>query len=98
MTRNTSVRRHFCGVLAHSGVSPVSPHERKDRYWQVIVDPEESGSYADRMSFEVEVKYRAIDHHHVGLQLLEMGAVAGETVDQEDTYLSHPARDLAVTN
>ncbi len=50
------------------------------------------------MSFEVEVKYRAIDHHHVALQLLEMGAVAGETVNQEDTYLSHPARDFAQTN
>jgi adenylate cyclase class 2 len=50
------------------------------------------------MNFEVEVKYRADDHHHVTLQLLEMGAVAGETVDQEDTYLSHPARDFAITN
>jgi adenylate cyclase class 2 len=50
------------------------------------------------MSFEVEVKYRSDDHYHVTLQLLEMGAVAGETVDQEDTYLSHPARDFALTN
>jgi adenylate cyclase class 2 len=44
------------------------------------------------------VKYRTVDHYHIALQLLEMGAVAGETVNQEDTYLSHPARDFAVTN
>jgi adenylate cyclase class 2 len=50
------------------------------------------------MSFEVEVKYRAADHDQVARQLVEMGAVAGETVDQEDTYLSHPARDFGQTN
>jgi adenylate cyclase class 2 len=50
------------------------------------------------MSFEVEVKYRTDDHGHVARQLLDMGAVAEGAVDQEDTYLSHPARDFAETN
>jgi adenylate cyclase class 2 len=50
------------------------------------------------MSFEVEVKYRAVDHGNVVRQLLAMGAVAGGTAHQEDTYLSHPARDFAETN
>lgn len=50
------------------------------------------------MSFEVEVKYRVDNHGQVTRKLLERMAVAGGAVDQEDTYLSHPARDFAVTN
>jgi adenylate cyclase, class 2 len=50
------------------------------------------------MSFEVDVKYRVDNHGQETRKLLEMMAVAGGTVDQEDTYLSHPARDFAVTN
>src|SRR5271157_4632222 len=49
------------------------------------------------MSFEVEVKYRAVDHDHLVQRLVQMGAVAGEAVDHEDTYLNHPARDFAQT-
>src|SRR5512135_2367010 len=50
------------------------------------------------MSFEVEVKYRLVDHDHLVQRLAQMGAVAGEVVDQEDIYLSHPSRDFAQTN
>src|SRR5271157_613133 len=49
------------------------------------------------MSFEVEVKYRAVDHDHLVECLVQMGAVTGEAVDHEDTYLSHPARDFTQT-
>ena len=49
------------------------------------------------MSFEVEVKYRAVDHDHLVQRLVQMGAVAGEAVDHEDIYLNHPARDFAQT-
>ena len=65
---------------------------------QLIVDPGESGPYADCMSFEVEVKYRAVDHDHLARQLTHKGAVATGAVDQQDVYLSHPARDFAATN
>jgi adenylate cyclase class 2 len=50
------------------------------------------------MSFEVEVKYRAVDHDHLVGQLARRGAIATGVVDQQDTYLSHPARDFARTN
>ncbi len=50
------------------------------------------------MGFEVEVKYRAVDHDRLARQLAELGAVAGPVIDQEDVYLSHPARDFARTN
>jgi len=49
------------------------------------------------MSFEVEVKYRAVDHDHLVQRLVKMGAVAGEVVEHEDVYLSHPARDFGQT-
>ncbi len=49
------------------------------------------------MSFEVEVKYRAVDHDHLVQRLVKMGAVAGEAVEHEDIYLSHPARDFGQT-
>ena len=44
------------------------------------------------MSFEVEVKYRAVDHDHLLKKLGQIGAVAGAAVDHEDIYLNHPAR------
>lgn len=50
------------------------------------------------MSFEVEVKYRSVDHDHLVQRLLQMGATPSDVVDQEDTYLGHPARDFALTN
>jgi adenylate cyclase, class 2 len=49
------------------------------------------------MSFEIEVKYRTVDHDRLLERLVQMGAVAGAAVDHEDTYLSHPARDFAQT-
>jgi adenylate cyclase class 2 len=49
------------------------------------------------MSYEVEQKYRTVDHDRVLRQLLELGAVAAGTLDQEDTYLNHPSRDFALT-
>ncbi len=50
------------------------------------------------MSFEVEVKYRAVDHDHLVECLLQAGAVAGAVVDHVDIYFSHPVRDFARTN
>ena len=50
------------------------------------------------MNFEVEVKYRAVNHDHLVECLWQAGAVAGAVVDQLDTYFSHPVRDFARTN
>jgi adenylate cyclase, class 2 len=50
------------------------------------------------MSFEVEVKYSSVDHDYLVERLMQMGAVAGEVVNHEDIYFSHPARDFAQTN
>jgi len=50
------------------------------------------------MGFEVEVKYRLVDHDHLVRRLRERGAARRAEIDQEDIYLSHPARDFAVTN
>ncbi len=50
------------------------------------------------MSFEVEVKYRGVDHDHLVARLAELGATAAGSVDQEDSYMNHPSRDFAVTN
>src|SRR5262249_47451023 len=55
-------------------------------------------SYSAHMSYEVEVKYRLVDHDQLGRRLAERGAAVGATVGQEDVYLSHPARDFAQTN
>jgi adenylate cyclase class 2 len=50
------------------------------------------------MSFEVEVKYRSVDHDQLTIMLAGMGASPGGAVDQEDLYFNHPARDFAQTN
>jgi adenylate cyclase, class 2 len=50
------------------------------------------------MGYEVEVKYRVVDHDQLRAQLEERGAVAEPEIQQEDVYLSHPSRDFAVTN
>jgi len=47
--------------------------------------------------YEVEVKYRSVDHDHLTRRLHELGAVPGATSDQADLYLNHPARDFAAT-
>jgi adenylate cyclase class 2 len=50
------------------------------------------------MSFEVEVKYRDVDHDRLAAALRALGAEAVAGVEQEDSYLNHPARDFAATN
>ncbi len=50
------------------------------------------------MSFEVEVKYRSVDHRALAQRLSDLGAEAVGSVFQTDIYLSHPARDFAATN
>ncbi len=50
------------------------------------------------MGFEVEVKYRLVDPESLARRLTERGAARKPEINQEDTYLSHPARDFAVTN
>jgi adenylate cyclase class 2 len=50
------------------------------------------------MSYEVEVKYRSVDHDQLAAQLDRMGATAAGAVDHEDLYFNHPARDFAQTN
>jgi adenylate cyclase, class 2 len=50
------------------------------------------------MGYEVEVKYRLVDHDQLLERLKERGAAREPEIIQEDTYLSHPSRDFAVTN
>jgi adenylate cyclase class 2 len=50
------------------------------------------------MSYEVEVKYRAVDHGQLIRLLTEAGAARKGSVRQEDIYFSHPSRDFALTN
>lgn len=50
------------------------------------------------MSYEIEQKYRTSGHATVAARLAELGAKPGGSVDQEDAYLDHPARDFATTN
>jgi len=50
------------------------------------------------MSYEVEVKYRLANLDQLERRLAEQGAVRGPAIVQEDTYLSHPSRDFALTN
>ena len=50
------------------------------------------------MSFEVEVKYRSVDHDRLRGLLVESGAREARAVEQQDIYLHHPARDFAQTH
>src|SRR3954466_6244760 len=50
------------------------------------------------MSFEVEVKYRTVDHARLVERLTALGAEAEAEVTQEDAYLGHPSRDFGQTN
>jgi adenylate cyclase class 2 len=50
------------------------------------------------MSYEVEVKYRLADLDQLERRLAERGAARQPSIVQEDTYLSHPSRDFALTN
>lgn len=51
-----------------------------------------------RMSFEVEIKYRGVDHNDLERRLLALGARPAISVTQVDIYLAHPSRDFAETN
>jgi adenylate cyclase class 2 len=64
----------------------------------VIVDQRCFPVYAREMGYEVEVKYRSVDHSQLRTQLEALNAVMDSTDVHEDTYLSHPSRDFAVTN
>ena len=55
-------------------------------------------STLDCMGFEVEVKYRSVDHDRLIAALADRGADALQAITQEDVYLNHPTRDFAVTN
>jgi adenylate cyclase, class 2 len=50
------------------------------------------------MSYEVEVKFRSVDHETLADLLKQMGARADGAVDHEDLYFNHPVRDFAETN
>ena len=50
------------------------------------------------MSYEVEVKFRSVDHDHLISLLTQAGAARNGPASHEDIYLSHPARDFAQTN
>ena len=50
------------------------------------------------MSFEIEVKYRSVDHDLLGRLLAELDATPISDEEQEDTYFNHPSRDFALTN
>ncbi|QEH37581.1 CYTH domain protein [Aquisphaera giovannonii] len=49
------------------------------------------------MSFEIEVKYRGVDHAAIAGRLGELGARPGAVQTQEDSYFNHPGRDFAET-
>jgi adenylate cyclase, class 2 len=50
------------------------------------------------MGYEVEVKYRSVDHDRLISALVDRGANCEQALTQEDTYLNHPSRDFAITN
>jgi adenylate cyclase, class 2 len=50
------------------------------------------------MGYEVEVKYRMVDHDRLELLLAERGADRQPEITHEDIYLSHPSRDFTVSN
>ena len=49
------------------------------------------------MGFEVEIKFRGVDHGDLARRLAAIGAEVGPAVEHEDAYLAHPARDFART-
>ncbi|MCA1684690.1 MAG: class IV adenylate cyclase [Planctomycetia bacterium] len=50
------------------------------------------------MRYEIEQKFRTPGHAEVTARLAAIGAEAWPRLDQEDAYLSHPARDFAATH
>ncbi len=49
------------------------------------------------MGYEVEVKYRDVDHDALRGALAALGAEEHAAVVEEDSYLNHPSRDFAET-
>ncbi len=49
------------------------------------------------MGYEVEVKYRSVDHALLERRLIALGAARSHSVRQADIYLKHPSRDFAMT-
>jgi adenylate cyclase class 2 len=49
------------------------------------------------MGYEVEIKYRLVDHGQLIERLAQRGAAQEPALTQEDVYLSHPARNFATT-
>jgi adenylate cyclase, class 2 len=49
------------------------------------------------MGYEVEVKFRAVDHADLERRLKARGLVPEATVEHRDTYLAHPSRDFTQT-
>ncbi len=49
----------------------------------------------DTTGYEVEIKFRAVDHAALADRLRALGARAETAIEQEDLYLAHPARDFA---
>jgi adenylate cyclase class 2 len=50
------------------------------------------------MSYEIEVKYRDVDHSRLARLLEGMAARPIAEQEERDFYLNHPARDFAQTN
>jgi adenylate cyclase class 2 len=50
------------------------------------------------MKYEVENKFRVPDLEQIVIQLRQLGAEIGETVQQADLYFAHPSRDFADTD
>ena len=50
------------------------------------------------MGYEVELKFRLVDHDRLLARLGELGARPEPAIDQEDIYLSHPSRDFSVSH
>lgn len=50
------------------------------------------------MPYEVEQKYRLTDRDAFLAKVTALGAIAGKTVTQVDTYYAHPVRDFAKTD
>jgi len=50
------------------------------------------------MTYEVEQKFPVADLAAIAVQLDELGAEPGRTVQQVDTYFAHPSRDYADTD
>ena len=49
------------------------------------------------MGFEIEIKFRHVDHVALARRLIDQGATCEGTVEHTDAYLAHPDRDFGQT-